>query len=943
EYMVPSVVVVLESVPLTPNGKTDRAALPAPVAVQGERRAPRTAQEDLLCGLFAEVLGIARAGVDDNFFELGGHSLLATRLVSRVRSVLGVELPIRALFETPTVAGLARRLDGGAAARTALVPHPRPRTVPLSFAQRRQWFVNQLDTTSPLYNISLALRLAGELDVAALEAALGDVVSRHESLRTVFPATDGEPRQAVRAPRAVTLTRATAADGTDVADWIAGTVRRGFDLTEEIPLRAALLAVGEREHVLVLVLHHIAGDAWSLRPLAADLVAAYTARLAGAAPQWAPLPVQYADYTLWQRELLGDESDPDSAISHQLAYWTDALAGLPEELALPADRPRPDAASHRGERIRFEIDAGLHRRLLAVARESGTSLFMVLQAALATLLTRLGAGTDIPIGTPVAGRTDAATEELVGFFVNDLVLRTDTSGNPTFRELLGRVREIDLAAYAHQDVPFERIVEAVNPPRSLGRHPLFQVMLSLQNTPRPVLDLPGLTVGAEPGGAGVSRFDLSLGLNERLAADGSPDGLDALAEFATDLFERTTVQSMVDRFVTVLRTVTADADRRVADLEILTPAERERMLSRWNDTARERPALLVPAMIEAQVTRTPDAPAVSDGDATLSYRELNERANRLARLLAARGIGPETIVAVAVPRSPELVVAVLAALKSGAAYLPVDTAYPADRIAHMLADAAPALVLVTALSALPQGLGHRLLALDDAATVAELARQEHTDPADSDRTAALLPEHPAYVIHTSGSTGTPKGVVVRHAGLADYVAGAAEDYQGVRGEVPLHSSVSFDTTVTSLHVPLTVGGHLWLTDFPPSGVGRRFDLLKVTPSHLGMPADGTAAGELLVAGEALGSSAVEPWRHPDTTLFNVYGPTETTVSAVQHRVGPGEDLPHGAVPIGRPLRNTRVYVLDGRLRLVPPGVVGELYIGGEGLARGYLGRSGLTA
>ncbi|MET9173280.1 amino acid adenylation domain-containing protein [Streptomyces misionensis] len=943
EYMVPSVVVVLESVPLTPNGKTDRAALPAPVAVQGERRAPRTAQEDLLCGLFAEVLGIARAGVDDNFFELGGHSLLATRLVSRVRSVLGVELPIRALFETPTVAGLARRLDGGAAARTALVPRPRPRTVPLSFAQRRQWFVNQLDTTSPLYNISLALRLAGELDVAALEAALGDVVSRHESLRTVFPATDGEPRQAVRAPRAVTLTRATAADGTDVADWIAGTVRRGFDLTEEIPLRAALLAVGEREHVLVLVLHHIAGDAWSLRPLAADLAAAYTARLAGAAPQWAPLPVQYADYTLWQRELLGDESDPDSAISHQLAYWTDALAGLPEELALPADRPRPDAASHRGERIRFEIDAGLHRRLLAVARESGTSLFMVLQAALATLLTRLGAGTDIPIGTPVAGRTDAATEELVGFFVNDLVLRTDTSGNPTFRELLGRVREIDLAAYAHQDVPFERIVEAVNPPRSLGRHPLFQVMLSLQNTPRPVLDLPGLTVGAEPGGAGVSRFDLSLGLNERLAADGSPDGLDALAEFATDLFERTTVQSMVDRFVTVLRTVTADADRRVADLEILTPAERERMLSRWNDTARERPALLVPAMIEAQVTRTPDAPAVSDGDATLSYRELNERANRLARLLAARGIGPETIVAVAVPRSPELVVAVLAALKSGAAYLPVDTAYPADRIAHMLADAAPALVLVTALSALPQGLGHRLLALDDAATVAELARQEHTDPADSDRTAALLPEHPAYVIHTSGSTGTPKGVVVRHAGLADYVAGAAEDYQGVRGEVPLHSSVSFDTTVTSLHVPLTVGGHLWLTDFPPSGAGRRFDLLKVTPSHLGMPADGTAAGELLVAGEALVSSAVEPWRHPDTTLFNVYGPTETTVSAVQHRVGPGEDLPHGAVPIGRPLRNTRVYVLDGRLRLVPPGVVGELYIGGEGLARGYLGRSGLTA
>ncbi|MEU8622513.1 amino acid adenylation domain-containing protein [Streptomyces sp. NPDC048623] len=954
EYMVPSAVVALESVPLTPNGKTDRKALPAPAALaEGVRREARTAQEDLLCGLFAEILGVARVGVDDSFFDLGGHSLLATRLVSRVRSVLGVELPIRALFETPTVAGLARRLGDGAAARTPLVPQERPAEIPVSFAQRRLWFINQLDTDSPLYNITLGLRLHGPLDVAALEAALADVVSRHESLRTLFPATDGEPRQVIlgaeAAARRVLRTVDVTADGVTAA--VADTVRRGFDLAEEIPLRASLLTVGEEEHVLVLVLHHIAGDAWSLRPLAADLSAAYAARREGTEPQWAPLPVQYADYALWQRELLGDEADPDSEISRQLAHWTQTLAGLPTELALPTDRPRPAASSHQGERVRFEIDAALHRHLLTLARESGTSLFMVLQAALATLLTRLGAGTDIPIGTPVAGRTDDAVEELVGFFINELVLRTDTSGNPSFRELLARVRETDLAAYAHQDVPFERLVEALNPARSLGRHPLFQIVLALQNTAQPTLELPGLTLGAEPGNGGVARFDLSFGLNERLAADGSPAGLDALAEFATDLFDRATVESMVARFTAVLKAVVADADRRVEDLEILAPGEREQLLYGWNETARELPALLVPQLIEAQAARTPDAPAVSAGDAELSYEELNERANRLARLLAERGAGPGSIVAIAVPRSPEMIVAVLAVLKSGAAYLPVDTEYPADRIAYMLADAAPALVITTrdVRPHLPKGVEQPVVVLDDAATAAGLAGHDAANVTDRDRTAALLPDHAAYVIYTSGSTGTPKGVVVRHAGLADYVTGAVADYRGVHGDVLLHSSVSFDTTVTTLHVPLTAGGHIQLTDFLENAVEKPFDLLKVTPSHLGMLTDsaGGAAddAELLVAGEALTSGAVEPWRRlrPQGTLLNVYGPTETTVSAVQHRVGPGEELPHGAVPIGRPLRNTQVYVLDRRMSPVPAGVPGELYIAGEGVARGYLGRPALTA
>ncbi|MFE6068660.1 non-ribosomal peptide synthase/polyketide synthase [Streptomyces sp. NPDC056525] len=955
EYMVPSGVVVLESVPLTPNGKTDRKALPAPIASGVVRREARSAQEDILCGLFAEILGLARVGIDDSFFDLGGHSLLATRLVSRIRTVLGAELPVRALFETPTVAALARHLDGGgaAAARTALVPQRRPAEIPLSYAQRRLWFINQLDTDSPLYNISLGLRLHGPLDAVALEAALADVVTRHESLRTVFPAPDGTPTQVVLDAETVTGRILRTADVTEdeVAAQVAATVRHGFDLAEQTPLRATLLTVGPDEHVLVLVLHHSAGDAWSMRPLARDLGDAYTARCEGAAPQWSPLPVQYADYALWQREVLGDEADPDSEIARQLAHWTQTLAGLPDELTLPTDRPRPDASSHRGERIRFALDAALHRQLLTLARESGTSLFMVLQAALASLLTRLGAGTDIPIGTPIAGRTDDAAEELVGFFINELVLRTDTSGNPSFRDLLARVRETDLAAYAHQDVPFERLVEALNPPRSLGRHPLFQIVLTLQNTAHPTLELPGLTVGAEPGSGGVARFDLSFGLNERLTADGAPAGLDALAEFATDLFDRATVEAMADRFVTVLKAVVADADRRIEDLDILDAAERELLLYGWNDTARPLPDLLVPQMIEAQAARTPDAAAVTGGDVTLTYAELNERANRLAHLLIGRGAGPESIVAIAVPRSAEMVVAVLAVLKSGAAYLPVDTEYPADRIAYMLADAAPALVVTTrdVVPHLPKAATKPLLALDAPATAAELAGQRADDPADADRTGPLLADHAAYVIYTSGSTGTPKGVVVRHAGLADYVAGAAADYRGVAGAVLLHSSVSFDTTVTSLHVPLTVGGRIRLTDFLEGAVEQDFSLLKVTPSHLGPLTDSVEPAEvdaeLLVAGEALTSAAVAPWRrrHQDGAVFNVYGPTETTVSAVQFRIAPGEELPDGAVPIGRPLRNTQAYVLDRRLNPVPAGVPGELYLAGDGVARGYLNRSALTA
>uniref|UniRef100_UPI00288BCD13 non-ribosomal peptide synthetase n=1 Tax=Streptomyces naphthomycinicus TaxID=2872625 RepID=UPI00288BCD13 len=953
EYMVPSAVVVLEALPLTPNGKLDRRALPVPEVSAGAGRAPRSPQEEILCGLFAEVLGVGRVGVDDNFFELGGHSLLATRLVSRVRSALRAELPVRALFEAPTVAGLARRLTTAASARPQLSRRTRPGTLPLSYAQRRLWFINQLDTSAPLYNISLSLRLRGELDRAALEKALADVVARHESLRTVFPETDGQPYQVVLPLDSVAedLLRTERTTEDRVGDAIAATARQGFDVRHDIPLRVGLLQVGPAEHVLVLVLHHIAGDAWSLGPLAADLGTAYAARCGGEAPGWAPLPVQYADYTLWQREILGDTSDPDSELSRQLDHWKRTLAGLPEELELPRDRPRPATGTHHGGRVRFELDAGLHRRLLQLSRRSGASLFMVLQAALAALLTRLGAGTDIPIGTPIAGRTDDALDELIGFFVNELVLRTDTSGAPTFRELLQRVRETDLAAYAHPDVPFERLVEELNPTRSLSRHPLFQVCLVLQNVDRPEASLPGITMAAESKGSELSRFDLSFGLSERHSGDGAPGGLDAHADYATDLFDPATVEAMVARYLRVLEAVAADPDGSIGDIDILTAEERARLLAAGTGAERPRPSrLLVPALVEAQAKRTPDRTAVVAEDEQLSYEELSARANRLARLLLERGAGPESLVALAVPQSPDLVVAVLAVLKSGAAYLPVDLDYPADRVAHMLADAAPVLVVTVrdAVAQLPGTTRQPVLVLDDADTTADLAGREPRDLDEDERT--LRPGQPAYVIYTSGSTGVPKGVTVEHGGLADYVATAAEEYRGVTGQVLLHSSVSFDTTVTSLHVPLTTGGVVRVGRLAHGTSHGSLALLKMTPSHLGMlpPAPGDtpgAARELLIAGEALTSQALEPWRtaHPSSTVFNVYGPTETTVSALHHRIEPGGTLPPGGVPIGRPLANTRAYVLDARLGLVPAGVVGELYLAGPGVARGYVNRPGLTA
>ncbi|MFE2586435.1 condensation domain-containing protein, partial [Streptomyces sp. NPDC059378] len=546
--MVPAAFVPLDVLPLNANGKLDRRALPEPEAGGTQAgRAPHTPQEQVLAGLFAEVLGVSQVGVDDSFFDLGGHSLLATRLVARVRATLGVELALHTLFRTPTVAALAAGLGGADRARLALVRAERPvgappaegwERVPLSSAQRRLWFLRQLEDAASVYNMPLAWRLSGPLDLAALEAALGDVVDRHETLRTVFPAADGVPHQRVLATEeARPRLSVTPADEPDLPHLLTGAAARGFDLAAEPPLRAELFATAPDEHVLLLVIHHIAGDGWSLGPLAADLATAYAARRRGEEPQWVPLPVQYADYTLWQRELLGDPAGQDSLFARQQAYWCEQLADLPEQIRLPADRPRPAAPSYSGGHLAIELDAELHAGLVRLGREHGASVYMVLQAALAALLDKHGAGEDIPVGSLIAGRTDQALDDLVGFFVNTLVLRTDTSGDPTFAELLGRVRERALAAYAHQDLPFEHVVEALNPSRSLARQPLFQVLLALQNVPRTEFALSGLSTEIVLVRTPTAMFDLGFHLLERGGTGGPAEGIVGRVEYSTDLFD----------------------------------------------------------------------------------------------------------------------------------------------------------------------------------------------------------------------------------------------------------------------------------------------------------------------------------------------------------------------------------------------------------------------
>ncbi len=954
-YMVPAVVMVLDGLPLSVNGKLDRRALSAPEYAAGGGRAPATPGEQALCEVFAQVLGLDRVGVEDSFFDLGGHSLLATRLVSRIRVVLGVELPVRAVFECPTPALLAGALEGAEAARPPLVPVPRPERLPLSFAQQRLWFLEQFYGPNTVHNLPLAWRLSGRLDVVALAGALGDVVARHEPLRTMFPVADGQPYQHIipagqaraRAEAGFTV---TAAGRGELAGLVAAAAGYVFDLAAELPFRASLINLPGQEHVLVLLCHHTAADGWSLRLLLSDLAEAYQARCEGRAPGWAPLPVQYADYALWQRDLLGGADGDGGVLAGQVQYWRQALAGLPDELTLPFDRPRPAEASRRGSLMLWQLaDASLHAALADLAREHQASIFMVLHAGLAALLSRMGAGTDIPLGAPVAGRTDEAVHDLVGYFVNTMVLRADLSGDPGFGELLGRVRETVLSAQARQDLPFERLVEVMNPVRSPARHPLFQVMLGEELIPGE-WQLHGLRVRAEPVPTVTARFDLVLGARQRHGDDGTPAGIQASFEYATDLFDEATVRGLADRLTRLLRQAAADPARPVSQLDVLTAAERRNLLVDWNDTARPVPAVTLPELFEQQAARTPNAPAVIGGGTELTYGELNQRANRLARHLVTLGAGPGRFAAIAMPRTPDVIVALLAVLKSGAAYIPVDPEYPPDRVAFMLTDTAPVAVLTAeaAAAALPGGLP--VLVLDDPATAAVLAGLDGEN-----LPGAAAPRDVAYVIFTSGSTGRPKGIMVEHAGAVSLACWAAAAFGAAElSRVLASTSLSFDVSVFEIFGTLAAGGCLEVVPNVLALAERgtagpwRGSLISAVPSALAhvLATPGVRAQAEVVAlcGEALTGPVVATIRAavPGARIENIYGPAEATVYATTYVV-PEDGDAAVAPPIGRPLWNIRAYVLDERLGLVPPGVAGELYLAGLGLARGYLNRPDLTA
>ncbi|MFF5447667.1 amino acid adenylation domain-containing protein [Streptomyces sp. NPDC012888] len=968
-HMVPSAIVPLEKLPLTSNNKLDRRALPAPVHVSGVHREPAGPAEATLCSLFSDVLETA-AGPDDDFFLLGGHSMLAARLMTRVEAEFGVRPALRALFDARTPAGLARLLDEAVAARPpapgsgsgsgsgsgpALTAGAATGPLPLSFSQQRLWLLHQLEEPGPAYNIPTALRIDGALDADALDAAVADVAARHETLRTVFRSEDGRPYQVVLDPGDGPRLDVRRAAPDTVGDALAEAAAHVFDLDREPPLRVTLFACGPEEHVLLLLLHHIAGDGQSLPVLVGDLAEAYRARQAGEAPGWEELPLRYADFAVWQRELLGDASDAHSLAARQSAYWRQALDGAPDELRLPTDRPRPAEATNRGGMVRFGVGAGLAQQVRTLAADRGVTPFMVYQAAVAALLTRLGAGEDIPVGTPVAGRSREELDGLVGFFVNTLVLRTDTSGDPSFETLLHRVRDTAVSAFEHQDLPFERLVEILNPPRSTARHPLFQVMVVHQSGTASKLPVPGLRSRPEVVSAGTSTFDLSLTFIEGFDPDADPGGVGGFAEYSADLFDRETVELLAGRLVRLLEAAVARPDLPMSAHDVLTAAEREVLL------AAPVPAPAAPPLHEAfaeQVRRTPDAVALVLGGGPgaperLTYAELDSRVDRIAALAAAHGAAADRLVALALPRH-DMVPALLGVLRSGAAFLPLDPQYPVERLARTLQDARPVCLLTTgALAAgMPADPGLPVVLVDRDAPVPETgAVPAQAGPADM-----------AYVIYTSGSTGRPKGVVVTHANLANLYAAHTStlfppevpEAGGRRLRVGHIASFAFDASLDP--VVLMVGGHeLHVLDegtYPDAeAVARyvdreRIDYLDLTPAHLqqlikhGLLDEDRHRPVLLGPGADAMPDAL--WRelgtHPAVTAYNFYGPTECTVDSVVAPVT-GE----GAPRIGRPVLGTTAYVLDGRLRPVPPGVTGELYLAGAGLARGYLGRPALTA
>jgi amino acid adenylation domain-containing protein len=968
EYMIPSAFVSLESLPLTPSGKVSRRALPTPDWESGEGTKEafgfRTPIEELLAGIWSEVLRSRNIDVHDNFFELGGHSLLATQVVSRIRRALHIDVPLRAIFEHPTIQDLARLLEGirkgGQADRPpSLVRQPRglvgaeyDTIAPLSFSEQRLWMLDRLEPNSSVYNLSIGLRLNGSLNVRALEMSIEEIQRRHEVLRAQFRLNASEPEQVIRPASSLSLpiVDISGAENTEVKarEIVRVESQRPFNLAQDAMLRATLIRLGADDHVLLLTVHHIVFDGWSRSILVRELSTLYQAYSEGKPSPLPDLPLQYTDFSVWQRQYLSGK-----LLQTQLEYWKQQLASAPAYIELPTDRPRPPLQSFHGAHFSSAIAQGTADKLNSLSRKSGVTLYMSLLAAFTVLLSRYSRQDEIVVGSPIAGRSQGELEKLIGFFVNTLPLRIKVADDISFRELLGRVREITLDAYAHQDLPFEKLVEEIKPQRDRGRNPVFQVMFALQNTPNETFQLPGLQISPFRSGQAVNaKFDLSLIAVEH------PDGLTATFEYNTDLFDRATIERMSGHFFTLLEAVVADANVSVASLQMISDAERSDLLQRWNE-CREYPVrVCVHQLFEAQAKRNPQNIALVFNQQSLNYGDLNARSNRLARYLQRLGVGPEVLVGLCVERSVDLVVGILAILKAGGAYLPLDPRYPKDRLAFMVEDARPAVVLTQSeLQDVLPATGGKVVAIDD--KWPDLEREEA-----SDVPCAVQPDNLAYVIYTSGSTGRPKGCQVTHANIARLFHATQHWYHFDEHDVwTLFHSYAFDFSVWELWGALIYGGRLILVPYLVSRSPEEFyellekervTVLNQTPSSFRqlMQAEerlgrskGLSLRYVIFGGEALDMHGLQPWfeRHGDQTpqLVNMYGITETTVH-VTYRALSRSDITSGSV-IGCPIPDLQLYLLDRNLEPAPIGVPGEIYVGGAGVARGYLNRPDLNA
>ncbi|MDC0683710.1 non-ribosomal peptide synthetase [Sorangium atrum] len=920
---------------------------------------PQTALETTLAGIWAEVLGRARVGRSEEFLSLGGDSLRAMQVSGRVSEALGIDVGPAQLFESATVAALAAWIEakqagapaGGAAGGSAPVaPMERPERLPLSLVQERLWFLEQLVAGAPVYHIAAAVRLAGALDAGALEKAVTALAARHEALRTSFPSVEGRPVQRIAPPAPVALPREDMSALADEARESAlqrrlrEEARRAFDLAEAPPVRWTLVRTGDQEHVLSVTCHHLIADGWSMNVLLRELSLLYGAFAAGRSPALAPLALQQADHALWQRQ-----NERAAARERELSYWRDRLKGPVPPLELPTDRPRPPVQTYAGAREELALSPELVARLSALGRRTGATLFTIVAAGLFSLLHRYTGQSDVCIGTPVTARPRAALEGVVGCLLNTLALRVDLSGNPGVTELLARVRAAVLEGQAHQEAPFERVLEALSLERNLSHTPLFNVMIAMDPAPEQAPEIPGLSIGVQRVDTGTAQFDLTLSLT--LDAQGGARGA---WEYNSDLFDRATAARMARHLLAILDGLAAGPEVRLADLPVMDAAEREQLVIGWNATDAEAPLdRCAHELIEAQVERTPEAAAVVSGAETLTYRELNRRANQLAHHLRSLGVGPEVPVGLCVERSIDMVVGMLGVLKAGGAYVPLDPSYPDDRLQFIVEDTgAPVLLTQQHLAARLEGRGARTLCLDTQRETIERAPGGNPERRGT-------PECLAYVIYTSGSTGKPKGVMIPHRGLVNYLSWCVEAYRVSEGQGALvHSSIGFDLTITGLYAPLLAGGRVILAgEVEGEGLARALceqqglSLVKLTPAHLAVlnhlvrpeeAAQRTRA--FVIGGEALSGSTLQFWQQnaPETRLINEYGPTETVVGCCIHEAGRGEG-DAASVPIGRPIANTQLYVLDRKLEPVPVGVSGELYIGGAGVARGYLNRPALTA